>query len=111
MALNRQEVKQLDADVTEFGQNAAGAVLTQIARYSPILNQSTVLSNDGFICAITYRIHGSLALLFQASGIMNEIASCPVLKKDGSPCGCILNHGEFTKFYWMQIARLPSPPT
>jgi hypothetical protein len=86
-------------DATEFGRNAAGAVLTQIARYSPILNQSTVLSNEGFICAITYRINGSLALLYQASGIMNEIASCPVLKKDGSPCGCRLNQdGEYTHF-------------
>ena len=81
MALNQQEVEQLDVDATEFGRNAAGAVLTQIARYSPILNQSTVLSNEGFICAITYRINGSLALLYQASGIMNEIGyittSCP----------------------------------
>ena len=43
--------------------------------------------------------NGSLALLYQASGIMNEISSCPVLKKIGSPCGCILNQqGEFTHF-------------
>ncbi len=45
------------------------------------------------------RISGSLALLNQASGIMNKIASCPVLKRDGSPCGCRLNQdGEFTHF-------------
>ena len=37
MALNQQEVEQLDVDASEFGRNAAGAVLTQIARYSPIL--------------------------------------------------------------------------
>ena len=98
MTLNQQEVEQLDLDALEFGRNAAGAVLTQIARYSPILNQSTLLSNEGFICAITYRINGSLALLFQASGIMNEIASCPVLKRDGSPCGCRLQDGDYTHF-------------
>jgi len=91
MTLNREEAKQLDAMITEFGQNAAGAVLTQIARHSPILNQSTVLSNEGYICAATYRINGSLELLYHASGIMNEITTCPVLKKDGSPCDCILN--------------------
>ena len=42
------DVNQLDKDITEFGQSAAGAVLTQIARYSPVLNQSTGLSNEGF---------------------------------------------------------------
>jgi hypothetical protein len=46
--LQSLDVNQLDKDITEFGQNGAGAVLTQIARYSPVLNQSTGLSNEGF---------------------------------------------------------------
>ena len=96
-AFSRLEVKQLDTNITESGQNVAGAVLTQIAKYSPILNQSTVLSNDGFTCAFTYRINGSIALLHRASGVMNNLASCPVLKKEGTPCGCHLedDHTHF----------------
>ena len=35
------DVNQLHKDTIEFGQSAAGAILTQIARYSPVLNQST----------------------------------------------------------------------
>ena len=48
-AFSRDEVNQLDKDTSEFCRNTAGAVLTQIARYSPIPNQSTGLSNEGFI--------------------------------------------------------------
>ena len=35
-AFSRAEVNQLKEDVFDFGRNTAGAVLTQIARYSPI---------------------------------------------------------------------------
>ena len=46
---SRDEVNQLDKDISEFGQNTAGTAFTQFARYSPIPNQSTGLSNEGFI--------------------------------------------------------------
>ena len=58
------DVNQLRKDTIEFGQSAPGAILTQIARYSNILNQSTGLSNQGFIPAFTYRITGSMSLLY-----------------------------------------------
>ena len=80
------DVNQLDKDITEFGQSAAGAVLTQIARYSPVLNQSTGLSNEGFICAFTHRITGSYRLLFGAGREMDDLALCPCLKRNGEPC-------------------------
>jgi hypothetical protein len=63
---------QLEKDITEFRQSAAGAVLTQIARYSPVLNQSTRLSNKGFTCALTHRITGSYRLLFGAGREMEK---------------------------------------
>jgi hypothetical protein len=85
------DVNQLDKDITEFGQSAAGAVLTQIARYSPVLNQSTGLSNEGFICAFTHRITGSYRLLFGAGREMDDLALCPCLKKNGEPCSRPLN--------------------
>jgi len=50
------DVNQLHNDTIEFGQSAAGAIRTQIARYSPVLNQSTGLSTQGFIPSFTYRI-------------------------------------------------------
>jgi hypothetical protein len=65
-------VNQPDKDITEFGQSAAGAVLTQIARYSPVLNQSTGLSNEVFICAFIHRITGSYRLLFGAGMEMDD---------------------------------------
>ena len=80
------DVNQLDKDITEFEQSAAGAVLTQIARYSPVLNQSTGLSNEGFICAFTHRITGSYRLLFGAGREMDDLALCPCLKRNGEPC-------------------------
>jgi hypothetical protein len=85
------DVNQLDKDITEFGQSAAGAVLTQIARYSPVLNQSTGLSNEGFTCAFTHRITGSYRLLFCAGREMGDLALCPCLKKNGEPCSRPLN--------------------
>jgi len=85
------DVNQLDKDITEFGQSAAGAVLTQIARYSPVLNQSTGLSNEGFTCAFTHRITGSYRLLFGAGREMDDLALCPCLKKNGEPCSRPLN--------------------
>ena len=48
-AFSRLEINQLDKDISEFGKNTAGAVLTQMVRYSPIPNQSTGVSNEGFI--------------------------------------------------------------
>ena len=48
--------------------NDISPVDMQIARYLPILNQSTGLSNEGFTWAFTHRITGSLALLFQTNG-------------------------------------------
>ena len=55
------DVAQLHNDNIEFGQSAAGAILTQIARHSPVLNQSTGLSNQGFIPSFkqNHRVHGS----------------------------------------------------
>ncbi len=90
-AFHRLEVNQLDKDITEFGQSAAGATLTQIARYSPVLNQSTGLSNEGFICAFTHRITGSYRLLFGAGREMDDLALCPCLKRNGEPCSRPLN--------------------
>ena len=80
------DVNQLYKDTIEFGQSAAGAILTQIARYSPVLNQSTGLSNQGFIPAFTYRITGSMSLLYQSGDLMNERALCPCIKRNGSLC-------------------------
>jgi hypothetical protein len=85
------DVNQLDKDITEFGQSAAGAVVTQIARYSPVLNQSTGLSNEGFICAFTHRITGSYRLLFGAGREMDDLAICRCLKRNGEPCRHPLN--------------------
>ena len=62
-AFSRDEVNLLDKDVSEFGRNTAGAVLTQIARYSPTPNQYTGLSHEGFIWSFTFRINGSLTLV------------------------------------------------
>jgi hypothetical protein len=59
MPFEALDVNQLDKDKTEFGQSAAGAVLTQIAKYLPVLNQPTGVSNEGFTCAFTHRIAGS----------------------------------------------------
>ena len=75
------DVSQLDKDITEFGQSAAGAVL----------NQSTGLSNEGFICAFTHRITGSNRLLFGAGREMDDLAICPCLKRIGEPCSRPLN--------------------
>ena len=75
------DVSQLDKDITEFGQSAAGAVL----------NQSTGLSNEGFTCAFTHRITGSYRLLFGAGREMDDQALCPCLKRNGEPCSRPLN--------------------
>jgi hypothetical protein len=88
---SRDEVNQLDKDISEFGQNTAGTAFTQFARYSPIPNQSTGLSNEGFILSFTFRITGSLTLLFQRSGLMGNSTTCPCRKRNGEPCGQGLN--------------------
>ena len=80
---NRLEVNQLDKDITEVGRSAAGAILTQIAEYSLVLNQSTGSTNEGFIWVFTHRITGSLNLLYQASGLRGDLTLCPCLKKNG----------------------------
>ena len=81
------EVNQLDKETSEFGRNTAGAVLTQIARYSPIPIQSTGLLNEGFIWSFTFRITGSLTFLFQGSELMGNLTTCPCHKRNGEPCG------------------------
>ena len=54
-AFGRVEINQFDKDISKFGQNAARAVLTQIARYLPKPNPSTELSNEGFILPFSSR--------------------------------------------------------
>ena len=76
-----EEINQLDKDITEFGRSAAGAVLTQIARYSLVLNQANRVSNEGFICVFTQHVIGSYRPLFRAGRNMNELSPCPCLKK------------------------------
>ena len=44
--LSALEALQLDKDVSEHGQGPAGAVLSQIATHSVMLNQSSALSNE-----------------------------------------------------------------
>ena len=92
------DVNQLHKDTIEFGQSAAGGILTQIARYSNILNQSTGLSNQGFIPAFTYRITGSMSLPYQSGDLMNDLALCPCVKRDGSRCNSNLADNNFTHF-------------
>jgi hypothetical protein len=60
------EINQRDKDISEVGRNAAGSVLIQIARYSPISNQSTGLSNEGFIWSFTFRITITLLAVIPA---------------------------------------------
>jgi hypothetical protein len=67
------------------------AVLAQIAGYSPVLNQSTGLTNEGFTCAFTHRITGSYRLLFGAGREMDDLTLCPCIKKNGEPCSRRLN--------------------
>ena len=81
----------MDKDISEFGRNTAGAVLTQIARYLPIPNQSTGLLNEGFIWSFTFRIIMSLTLLNQGSEIISNLKTCPSRKRNGEPCGQCLN--------------------
>jgi hypothetical protein len=90
-AFSRDEVNLLDKDVSEFGRNTAGAVLTQIARYSAIFNQSDGLSNEGYIWSFTFRINGSLTLLFQGRKLMGNLTTCPCRKRNGEPFGQGLN--------------------
>ena len=61
-----------------------------------ILNQSTGLSNQGFIPAFTYRITGSMSLPYQSGDLMNDLALCPCLKRDGSRCNSNLADNNFT---------------
>ena len=86
----------MDKGVSEFGRDGAGSVLTQIARYSPILNQSTGLSNKGFTCAFFHRTTGSLTLLFHTNGSIDGagLTTCPATKRNGDPCGKPLKEYE-----------------
>ena len=106
----RLDVNQLDKDITEFGQSAAGAVLTQIARYSPVLNQSTGVSNEGFICAFTHRITGSYTTLWrrQGNGRPSIMPMPQTERRTLQP-----PPQRICTLYWMQVTRpslLPTQP-
>ena len=76
-AFIREEINQLDKDISEFGKDGAGSVLTQIARYSPILNQSTGLSNKGFMWAFTGRSPSYSRHMDPYTGLAYSLAPLP----------------------------------
>jgi hypothetical protein len=71
--------------------------ILEIARYSPILNQSTGWSNEGFTWAFTHRITVSLSLLFYTNGSIYGagLTTCPATKRNGDPCGRPLKDYEY----------------
>ena len=72
-----------------YGRPSLFSPKLPIARYSPILNQSTGLSNEGFTWSFTHRITGSLSVLFHTNGSIHGagLTTCPATKRNGDPCG------------------------
>ena len=80
----------MSTNVTKYGKGAAGLVVTQIATWSPILNQNTLMSNPAFNIQMTLRTTSSLAILDKA-GPRHAMATCQIQSRNPANKGKTCN--------------------